>query len=571
MDKKFLVSLSELTNRSETELLTYYSPDGKLNLAELQKKNSAITETKYLKLLSKYLGLEYKQDLKQKNSQIIQKFTKLIPYHKALDFLLLPYRKEKEKLYIAVTEPINEDLYQWIAEHFDAEPVLALTPARVIQETLSTIYDRTGTTEEALETLDKNKEFTELSEMNLEEITELLDSRNEEPVIRLVNSLIFQAVKRSSSDIHIDPERSNSVVRFRIHGSLQEITKFPKYGHNPTVNRLKVMSNLDISTKSKSQDGRITIHLGGEKIDIRISILPTMHGERVVLRILDNKIDTLTLENLGLDQAMQKNITQLIQQPHGIVLITGPTGSGKTTTLYACLEKLDSNEKNIITIEDPVEYQLEGLGQVQVNEKIGLTFANGLRSVLRQDPDVIMIGEIRDEETAEIAVQASLTGHLVFSTLHTNDAASTITRLIDMGIEPFLIASTFTAAIAKRLIRTICNDCKQSYKISKEELLQESFPKDLLKNFKGQLYKGNGCQNCFHSGYAGRDGIYEILNNSSEIRQAISQNFYAEKVKQIAIREGMKTLIYHCAEKVLSGKTTLSEWIRLTLVEEKQS
>ena len=571
MDKNFLVSLSELTNRSETELLTYYSPDGKLNLAELQKKNSAITETKYLKLLSKYLGLEYKQDLKQKNSQIIQKFTKLIPYHKALDFLLLPYRKEKEKLYIAVTEPINEDLYQWIAEHFDAEPVLALTPARVIQETLSTIYDRTGTTEEALETLDKNKEFTELSEMNLEEITELLDSRNEEPVIRLVNSLIFQAVKRSSSDIHIDPERSNSVVRFRIHGSLQEITKFPKYGHNPTVNRLKVMSNLDISTKSKSQDGRITIHLGGEKIDIRISILPTMHGERVVLRILDNKIDTLTLENLGLDQAMQKNITQLIQQPHGIVLITGPTGSGKTTTLYACLEKLDSNEKNIITIEDPVEYQLEGLGQVQVNEKIGLTFANGLRSVLRQDPDVIMIGEIRDEETAEIAVQASLTGHLVFSTLHTNDAASTITRLIDMGIEPFLIASTFTAAIAKRLIRTICNDCKQSYKISKEELLQESFPKDLLKNFKGQLYKGNGCQNCFHSGYAGRDGIYEILNNSSEIRQAISQNFYAEKVKQIAIREGMKTLIYHCAEKVLSGKTTLSEWIRLTLVEEKQS
>ena len=571
MDKNFLVSLSELTNRSETELLTYYSPDGKLNLAELQKKNSAITETKYLKLLSKYLGLEYKQDLKQKNSQIIQKFTKLIPYHKALDFLLLPYRKEKEKLYIAVTEPTNEDLYQWIAEHFDAEPVLALTPARVIQETLNTIYDRAGTTEEALETLDKNKEFTELSEINLEEITELLDSRNEEPVIRLVNSLIFQAVKRNSSDIHIDPERSNSVVRFRIHGSLQEITKFPKYGHNPTVNRLKVMSNLDISTKSKSQDGRITIHLGGEKIDIRISILPTMHGERVVLRILDNKIGTLTLENLGLDQAMQKNIIQLIQQPHGIVLITGPTGSGKTTTLYACLEKLDSNEKNIITIEDPVEYQLEGLGQVQVNEKIDLTFANGLRSVLRQDPDVIMIGEIRDEETAEIAVQASLTGHLVFSTLHTNDAASTITRLIDMGIEPFLIASTFTAAIAKRLIRTICNDCKQSYKISKEELLQESFPKDLLKNFKGQLYKGNGCQNCFHSGYAGRDGIYEILNNSSEIRQAISQNFYAEKVKQIAIREGMKTLIYHCAEKVLSGKTTLSEWIKLTLVEEKQS
>ena len=562
--------LAEFTNINEKELPDYYSLDGKLQLAKLQKKNNQFTEIKYLKFLAKYLGLQYLPSLEQKSADILQKFSKILPYHKAMQFLVLPYKKEKQKLHIAVSEPLNEDLYQWIGECFEAEVVLFLVPADVVQEVLNTIYERTGTAEEALENMDNDQELAEFGGVNLEKITELLDSRNEEPVIRLVNSLIFQAVKKNSSDIHIDPERSGSIVRFRIHGDLKEITKFPKYGHNPTVNRLKVMSNLDISTKSKSQDGRIAIRLGGEKIDIRVSILPTVHGERVVLRILENKAGSLTLENLGLDQQMQKNIIRLINQPHGIILLTGPTGSGKTTTLYACLEKLDSNERNIITIEDPVEYQLTGLGQVQVNEKIGLTFATGLRSILRQDPDVIMVGEIRDEETAAIAVQSSLTGHLVFSTLHTNDAASTIARLVDMGVEPFLISSTFSAAIAKRLIRTICDSCKQSYTITQTELTREGFPKKLLENFSGNLYRGKGCEKCFHSGYNGRDGVYEILNNSNKIRQAIAQNLYIEKIKKIAINEGMKTLSYHCAEKVLAGKTTLQEWIRLVLVEEKE-
>jgi general secretion pathway protein E len=571
MNTNFLESLSEVAKLPPEELLSYYSPAGVLQLAELQKKNNQFTETKYLKFLSKHLGLQYDPTLEKKSTDILQKFTKIIPYHKALDFLAIPYKQEKDKLYIAVSEPVNENLYQWIGECFEKEIVLSIAPVGAIQETLNTIYERAGTTEEALETLDKEQELLELGGVNLEEITELLDSRNEEPVIRLVNSLIFQAVKRGASDIHIDPERGESIVRIRIHGDLQEVAKFPKYGHNPTVNRLKVMSNLDISTKSKSQDGRIAIRLGGEKIDIRLSILPTMHGERVVLRILENKVGTLNLESLGLDKKMQKNILRLINQPHGIILLTGPTGSGKTTTLYACLAELDSNERNIITIEDPVEYQLEGLGQVQVNEKIGLTFASGLRSILRQDPDVIMVGEIRDEETAEIAVQSSLTGHLVLSTLHTNDSASTIARLVDMGVEPFLIASTFSAAIAKRLIRTICPDCKKGYKISKEELLKEGFPKHLLKDFSGELYEGKGCKKCYQAGYSGRDGVYEVLNNSPAIRQAISQNLYTEKIKQIAVKEGMKTLSHHCAEKVLAGTTTLQEWIRLVLVDEKEA
>ena len=570
MNKHFLEALSKETDSSPEELENYYSLEGKLKLVELQKKDKQFTEIKYLKFLSKYLGLQYQPTLATPNPEILQKFTKMLPYHKALDFLVLPYEEKNDKLYIAISEPLHEDLYQWLGDCFESEVVLSITPMGAIQEILNNIYERTGSAEEALETMDKEQGLSEFDDTNLDEITELLDSRNEEPVIRLVNSLIFQAVKIQASDIHIDPERNESIVRFRIHGDLKEVTKFPKYGHNPTVNRLKVMSNLDISTKNKSQDGRIAIQLGGEKIDIRVSILPTTHGERVVLRILENKVGTLTLENLGLDKVMQEDIKRLIKQPHGIILLTGPTGSGKTTTLYACLETLDSNERNIITIEDPVEYQLEGLGQVQVNEKIGLTFAAGLRSILRQDPDVIMVGEIRDEETAEIAVQSSLTGHLVFSTLHTNDSASTIARLVDMGIEPFLIASTFSAAIAKRLIRTICPDCKTSYELTKEELSQEGFPKKLIEKFSGTLYKGKGCEKCFQSGYSGRDGVYEILINSPKIRQAISQNLYTEKIKQIAIDEGMKTLSYHCAEKVLAGKTTLQEWVRLVLIEEKE-
>ena len=568
MDENFITRLAKLAELPKEEIQNYYNEEGKIHLAEIQKKNNLFTESKYLKFLSEHLCLPFEQKIKIENPDLIRKFTRMIPYHKALNFLVLPYKQEGEKIYIAISEPVNEDFYQWLAEYFDAEIALTITPSGVITEHLNNIYERTDTTEEALEVLDKHQ-TENLEDVNLEEITELLDSRNEEPIIRLVNSLIFQAVRKGSSDIHIDPERSESIVRFRVHGDLQEVTRFPKYGHNPTINRLKVMSNLDISTKSKSQDGRITIRLGGQKIDLRLSILPTMHGERVVLRILENKVGTLTLNNLGLDERMQKNIISLIQQPHGIVLLTGPTGSGKTTTLYACLEKLDSNERNIITIEDPVEYQLEGLGQVQVNEKIGLTFASGLRSILRQDPDVIMVGEIRDAETAEIAVQASLTGHLVFSTLHTNDSASTIARLVDMGVEPFLIASTFSAAVAKRLVRTICGACKKSYAISKKELEKQSFPKKYLKNFSGKLYKGEGCKQCFFTGYNGRDGIYEILNNSPKIRQAISQNLYTEEIKKIAINEGMKTLLEHCAEKTLAGKTSLDEWLRLVLTEEK--
>ena len=570
INQQFLEGLAKKEN-IPLEDLSSLAGENITNFSKNIIQNEQISEQKYFKFLANYLDLKYQPNLDNINEAILQQFIKLMPYHKALEFLFVPYAKIKNELHIAVANPTHENLYLLIAEHFDAVPVLSIATETTIKEALNTIYEREETTDEDLNILGQSAELTEIKETELSDTVELLDSRNEEPIIKLVNSIMFQAVRRGSSDIHIDPGSNGTVVRFRVHGDLKEVTKFPKYGHNPVINRLKVMGNMDISTKNKTQDGRISIMLGGSKIDIRVSILPTMYGERVVLRILDNKIGHLKLDNLGLDLGMQENIFRLIKQPHGIILVTGPTGCGKTTTLYACLDQIDAHERNVITIEDPVEYQLQGLGQVQVNEKIGLTFAAGLRSILRQDPDVIMVGEIRDGETAEIAIQASLTGHLVFSTLHTNDAASSITRLVDMGIEPFLLSSTISAAIAKRLVRTICQNCKESYKITKKELQKMGCPSNLLNNFQGRLWRGKGCTTCFNSGYNGRDGVYEILNNSTAIKQAIFNNSYTDKIKSIAISEGMKTLAHHCAEKVLAGTTTLDELFKLILVENTES
>lgn len=568
INQNFLKELASFGNISIDKLKKFGEGDNFEIFSQKLQETEQINESKYLRFLAQYLNIKYVPTLNNIDPVILKQFTKLIPYHKALDFLLVPYEKIDNKLYIAVTNPTNDNMYQWLSEHYDSELVLTITPKENITNILNNIYEREESAEDALDVLGQEKEFSEIKDTDLDVTVELLDERDEEPIIRLVNSIMFQAVRRSSSDIHINPGSNESVVRFRIHGDLKEITKFPKYGHNPVVNRIKVMASMDISTKNKTQDGRISIMIGGSKIDIRASILPTMYGERVVLRILDNNISVLKLSSLGLNEKMEQTIIKLVKQPHGIVLVTGPTGCGKTTTLYACLEQIDSKERNIITIEDPVEYQLQGLGQVQVNEKIGLTFSTGLRSILRQDPDVIMVGEIRDGETAEIAIQASLTGHLVFSTLHTNDAASTITRLVDMGIEPFLIATTLSAAIAKRLVRIICTNCKESYAITKNELKSLNFPKKILKNFEGKLWKGKGCVNCFHTGYSGRDGVYEILSNSAEIKKLIFNNKYAEEIKDLARKEGMKTLTEHCAEKVLKGITTLDELLKLTLVTE---
>jgi general secretion pathway protein E len=394
----------------------------------------------------------------------------------------------------------------------------------------------------------------------LDEPQDLLDATDEAPIIRLVNSVLFQAVRQRASDIHFESFERGLVVRYRIDGVLYPVLTPPKHLQASIIARLKIMAGLNIAEKRLPQDGRFAIRTSGKDVDLRVSVLPTSHGERVVLRLLEKENRLLNLSEMGFAKERLSVIHQLIQLAHGIILVTGPTGSGKTTTLYAALSHINAPDKNIITVEDPVEYQLLGIGQMQVNPKINLSFAAGLRSILRQDPDVIMIGEIRDRETAEIAIHASLTGHLVFSTLHTNDAASAATRLIDMGIEPFLVASSVVAVLAQRLLRKICADCKRPYQASADELNRL----DLPPGTKQTLYRGAGCAACSQTGYRGRTGIFELMVLDDEIRRLIGTKADSSVIKQAAVAHGMVTLKQEGAERVIQGHTTMEEVMRIT-------
>ena len=384
------------------------------------------------------------------------------------------------------------------------------------------------------------------------------------PVVQMLNSLFLRAIRSGASDIHFEPFSDKVLVRFRLDGVLHEISTVPPHMYPQVVSRIKVISKLNVAEKRLPQDGRIKVRIGNKKIDMRVSTLPTVFGERVVIRLLDKSNKLLTLEELGLSEEDLKKYERIISKPHGLVLITGPTGSGKSTTLYASLLKLKTPRKNIITIEDPVEYQIDGISQIQVNPKIDLTFASGLRSILRQDPDIVMVGEIRDRETAEIAVHASLTGHLVLSTLHTNDAPSAVARLVDMGVEPFLVASSIEGIVAQRLVRRICENCKERYAPSDKELYE--IRKYIQVDNVDFLYRGKGCDECLGTGYRGRTAIYEIMEITEDIRSSISKNPESSELREKAVSNGMKTLIQDGMEKVVKGVTTVEEVLQVTKV-----
>ena len=389
---------------------------------------------------------------------------------------------------------------------------------------------------------------------------DLKDMASEAPIIRLVNHLFARALDLNASDIHFEPNEDHLDVRCRVDGIMTRIERLPIKIHTAVASRLKLMARLDIGEKRLPQDGRIDSRIGNKQLDMRVSTLPGVHGESVVLRILDRSDTAVSLQQLGMPEAILGTYQQLITQPHGMILITGPTGSGKTTTLYATLEKINSEKQKIITVEDPVEYQLEGITQIQANASIGLSFAAGLRSIVRQDPDVLMVGEIRDHETAEIAIESALTGHLVFSTLHTNDAAGAVTRLQDMGVEGYLISSSLLAIQAQRLVRRVCSDCKVAQPISMDEanVLQinaEDYP---------ILQRGTGCERCGGTGYRGRIGLYELLVMSDAIRHHIASGADANVIREQAIREGMKTLRQDALEKLAAGLTTPEEVVRVT-------
>lgn len=384
-------------------------------------------------------------------------------------------------------------------------------------------------------------------------------------IVDLVYFLIEEARNLKSSDIHIDPEEKSTRVRFRIDGILHDVHALPKEIHAEVISRIKVLSGLRTDEHQAAQDGRFRIEVGGEPIDIRVSIAPTHYGENAVLRLLVSALGEFSLDSLGFSENDLKKVRDAISKPYGMILSTGPTGSGKTTTLYSILKELNKPSVAIITIEDPVEYSIEGVEQIQVNPRTNLTFANGLRSILRQDPDIIMVGEIRDEETASIAVNAALTGHLLLSTLHTNDAPTTLPRLLDMKIEPFLIASTVNVAIGQRLVRKICEKCKKERKLSKEEIdqLREIVRPEIIAG-KTTVYYGANCEECGNSGYSGRIGIYEVMLVDDEIRMAILRRASSDEIKKIAIKNGMTTMIEDGMKKVFEGITTIEEILRVT-------
>jgi len=470
---------------------------------------------------------------------------------------------------VAVNDPANfqavDDLCRLLG--LPERPVVLATQ-EAIQSAINLAYDLSRSTAKEF-FQEMNEESTDSLISEIEETGDLLDETSDAPIIKLVNLLLSGAIKDRASDIHIEPYQASVKVRYRIDGILYDILSLPRKIHSPLASRVKIMAKLNIAEKRLPQDGRIEIKVADRSVDIRVSTIPTAFGERVVLRLLDKTSSILMLSDLGMDERKVGIFNRLIKSPYGIVLVTGPTGSGKTTTLYAALSSINHPEVNIITIEDPIEYQIDGIGQIQVNPKIDLTFAQGLRSIVRQDPDVILVGEIRDRETAEIAIQSSLTGHLVFSTLHTNDAASAVTRLIDMGIEPFLVTSSVIAIVAQRLVRVLCPKCMEAYTPDDESLVNLGIDKKQLDSHP--LYRKQGCTACMNTGYRGRTAIFEILILDDPLKRLILKTSDANQIQDEAMKRGMTNLLADGARKVLEGTTTIEEVFRVTRILKRET
>jgi general secretion pathway protein E len=487
-----------------------------------------------------------------------------VPINYAKKNRLLPLSSDGSAIIVAVADPSNyealDDLHVLFA--MPIQPVVV--PGEIMNEAINRAYDQATTTTAQDLMIDLEEERLDVVANELaQEPRDLLESEDAAPIIKLVNGLLSQAVKDRASDIHVEVFERDLVVRFRVDGMLYDVLTPAKRFHAAITSRIKVMSGLNIAEKRLPQDGRIRVRVAGRDIDIRVSTIPTAFGERIVLRLLDRAqaLVDVNLDRLGFSGDNLKRIDRLIRQSHGIILGTGPTGSGKTTTLYACLSRINSPEKNIITIEDPIEYQLHGVGQMQVSPKIELTFANGLRSILRQDPDVIMVGEIRDSETAEIAIQAALTGHLVFSTLHTNDSFGALTRLVDMGIEPFLVSSSVLAVLAQRLVRMLCQDCRQAYVPSEAELVRIGLKSSDLR---GPIYRPAGCRGCRNTGYRGRTAVQELMVMDDDVRGLVMQKADASMIRRACTSKGMKLLRQDGAERIIAGQTTIEELLRVT-------
>ncbi|MDH4318125.1 MAG: type II secretion system ATPase GspE [Desulfobulbaceae bacterium] len=491
-------------------------------------------------------------------------FTDRVDIHFLKKFKMVPIAT-REDCFVAIADPYNFQQLDDLLNLLNWQGIkVVLSPQEEIFTAINTSYELgRRSADQVMQDIDETDPESLLSE--IEETSDLLDDTSDAPVIKLVNLMLSNAVREGVSDIHIEPYKDRVKIRKRVDGILYDMYAPPKHVQAKLISRIKIMAKLNIAEKRLPQDGRIEIRLAEKNVDIRVSTLPTAFGERVVLRLLDKSNVLLSLTDLGMASKDLETFHRLIKAPHGIVLVTGPTGSGKTTTLYSALSILNSPDINIITVEDPIEYQINGISQVQVNPKIDLTFANGLRTIVRQDPDVILVGEIRDMETAEIAIQAALTGHLVFSTLHTNDAASAVTRIIDMGVEPFLVSSAVNAILAQRLVRKICPECKEAYTPDAQLLIRAGASP---AKFSGrQLYRGTGCPSCLNTGYQGRIGIYELMVLTDQLKHLIlttSDSNQINKEARTSPTHPMQTLRQDGLRKVFNGLTTLEEVVRVT-------
>jgi general secretion pathway protein E len=520
-----------------------------------------ITEEDLLEALSEQFGLPYWRKLEETGIEQIPVAKVPIAFYRQQK--VFPIAVSDGAVKVAVSDPLNLQPLDDLAVFLGAPVEPVLSSERELMAAINRFFDReTGSTEQVMQDLE-GEDLGAIAD-EIEETDDLLDLASEAPVIRLVNSILTQAVRARASDIHIEPFERELKVRYRIDGLLYNTLTPPRRLQAAISSRIKVMANLNIAERRLPQDGRIRIRVGEKDVDIRVSVVPTAYGERIVLRLLDKTSVLLGLEEIGMAEETYARYSRLIKRSNGIILVTGPTGSGKTTTLYGTLNKINAPELNIITIEDPIEYQLDGIGQIQVNPRIDLTFANGLRSILRQDPDIIMVGEIRDRETAEIAIQASLTGHLVFSTLHTNDAAGAVTRLLDMGVEAFLVSSSVIAIIAQRLIRVICRECRESYRPDLALVKEIGLDRSSTTPFDGFFYRGKGCPACFQTGYRGRSGIYELLVIDDDIRGLVMSGADSSVIRRKAIEQGMTTLLRDGVQKIVKGVTTVDEVLRVT-------
>jgi general secretion pathway protein E len=561
--KDLLIKTAQRTGIVDADVLARLleqNTESPQRLDELLLACPHFTEDAVLRLFAEVLKIEFLTEID--SDDVPKQFIENVPATYAQHHYLIGIKKQADdtEITVVLSKPFDTDAVDNVSRLTRSPVNIALATRTAITATIDVAYEqKTTVIDEVTEELDSQNLDQLVSEVATAD--DLLDVVNRPPVIRLVNDILFRALQLRASDIHVHPYEGKIQIRYRIDGILYDTLSLNRNVLPLVVSRIKVMAGMDIAERRMPQDGRSSVRVGNREIDIRVSTVPTSYGERCVLRLLDKSTGLFGLTELGMCEDDLKVFDSLLDRSHGVIFVTGPTGSGKSTTLYAALNRMNSVEKNIITIEDPIEYQLGGISQMQVATRKGMTFVTALRHVLRQDPDVIMVGEVRDEETARMAIQSSLTGHLVFSTLHTNDSAGAISRLLDLDVEPYLVSSSLIAILAQRLVRKICPECKQEYKPAEHELRELGIGTDKTS---GQFYLGAGCSKCFNTGYKGRTGIYELMMVDEEIREMIHLRQTAGTIKQKAIEKGLQTLRMDGARKVIAGVTTIAEVLRVT-------